>query len=260
MAKRPSITFLVSYYRYMFGDEKLDIVAIIPARSGSKGVLDKNIKNLCGRPLMSYAIEAALGCDKIKDIFLNSDNQAYLDIGLELGVQPFLRSEELAKDDTPMNSVIINFIDCLEKQGKFFDTIVVLYPVYPLRNSDDLTRMITEFEDIGGNRPLVGMKAPDTHPYLCYNLNEDNVPQSVIDHDPNNYYRRQTYPKCFEFNLWACVLPVHSLSTLNAQLMNKETYGYIIPNDIQVVDIDTPSDFEYAEFLLQKKYSQCKDD
>jgi len=229
----------------------MNIVAMIPARCGSKGLSDKNIKNLCGHPLIEYSITAALGCHKIKEVFLNSDSKKYLNLGLELGAQTFLRSKDFAEDDTPLSSVVINFIGALEKQGKFFDAIIVLYPVYPLRNSDDLIRIITEFENIGADRPLIGMKRPDTHPYLCYKLTDNNIPMHIIEHDQNLYYRRQTYPEYFEHTHWACVLPVKSLPTLNAQLMNENSYGYRIPDNIHIIDIDTPSDFQYAEFLLQ---------
>ena len=225
---------------------------MIPARSGSKGFPDKNIKKLCGRPMISYSIETALGCEKIKEVFLNSDSKAYLDLGVEFGAKAFLRSKDLARDDTPINSVIVNFIDVLEKQGKIFDAVIVLFPTYPLRNSADLTKMITKFENIGGNRPLVGMKNPAIHPYLCYRISDNNLPLPVIEHEPNSYYRRQTYPEYFELTLWACVLPVKSLSTLNARLMDENTYGYMIPDGMHIVDIDAPLDFQYAEFLLQK--------
>lgn len=225
---------------------------MIPARSGTKGFPDKNIKNLCGRPLISYSIEAALKCSQINETFINSDSKKYLDIGMELGAKPFLRSKELAKDDTSMKSVIINFIKILEEQGKIFDAIIVLYPVYPIRNSNDLDNMITAFKKIGGNRPLIGMKIPKTHPYLCYKLDEKHSPKSVIDFDVNIYYRRQTYPEYFQLTHWACVLPTGILHSLNTQLMNKDTYGYIISDNIHTLDIDTSLDLQYAEFLLQK--------
>lgn len=230
----------------------MNIVAMIPARSGSKGLPDKNIKNLCGRPVMGYSIEAALGCTSINEVFVNSDSQKYLDLSVELGAQPFLRSTDLAQDNTSMGSVVGDFVDSLEKQGKFFDAVIVLYPIYPLRSSDDLITMIAEFKKLGGNRSLIGMKTPDTHPYLCYQINDNGVPTTVMGHDPNIYYRRQTYPEYFEITHWACIFSVKSLSMLNAQLMNENTYGYRIPDNARIVDIDTFEDFQYAEFLLQK--------
>ncbi len=224
---------------------------MIPARSGSKGLPNKNIMNLCGRPLMGYSIEAALGCEKIKEVFVNSESKEYLDLGRDLGAQPFLRPIDIANDDTSMHSVVSNFVEGLESKGNIIDAVIVLYPVYPLRNSDDLTRILTEFEEIGVDRSLIGMKAPDTHPYLCYKLDEYNSLKPVMNPDPNIHYRRQTYPKQYELTHWACVLPVNILPTLNAQLMNEYTYGYIIPNLTHIVDIDTILDFQYAEFLIQ---------
>jgi CMP-N-acetylneuraminic acid synthetase len=234
----------------------MNIVAMIPARSGTKGFPDKNIKNLCGRPLISYSIEAALKCNQINETYLNSDSKEYLNIGTELGAKPFLRSKEFACDNTSMKSVIIDFINILEGKGKKFDAVIVLYPVYPLRSSNDLDEIISIFKKLDSNRPLIGMKKPETHPYLCYKLDESNFPKSAIDFDVNIYYRRQAYPQYFQITHWACVLSTKIVHTLNNQLMNEKTYAYIISDHIPMVDIDTPLHFQYAEFLLQKRRNQ----
>ena len=83
---------------------------MIPARSGSKGLPDKNIKKLCGRPLMDYAIKAAKGCKKIDRVFLNSDSHDYLRLGVKLGAEEFYRHERLAQDDVSMKEVLVDFI------------------------------------------------------------------------------------------------------------------------------------------------------
>ena len=231
----------------------MKVVAMIPARSGSKGIADKNVLKLSGRPLIKYSIDAALGCSMIDEVFLNSDSEAYLELGLKLGAKAFLRPKGLSKDNTSMKLVVINFIEKLKKQERHFDAVIVLYPVYPLRDAGDLERMIKVFKNIGRNRPLIGMKKPDTHPYLCYGLDTKYCIRSVMKFDANRFYRRQMYPKYFEITHWACVLPTESLGSLNMNLINRNTYGYLIPNNINIVDIDTRLDFEYAEFLLERR-------
>lgn len=227
-------------------------VAMIPARGGSKGVPDKNIKLLGGKPLMCHSLEAALNCSQVDEVYLNSDSADYLEMGREYGALSYFRPAEFATDVTSMRSVIIDFIDTLEERGKTFDALVLLYPVYPFRTGDDISHMINEYERIGGERPLVGMKEPTLHPYMCYNINSDDTIKPMVNPDVNKFYRRQTYPECYELTFWTCVLPTHSIKTLSAQLMNDHTYGYKIPDCSRIVDIDTEWDFQYAEFLLQQ--------
>ena len=230
----------------------MKIVAMIPARSGSKRLVNKNIMKLCGRPLIAYSIESALRCERISEVFLNSDNQQYLNLGIELGAQPFLRSQNFAKDDTPMNLVVNNFIEVLKEKGKSFDAVIVLCPVYPLRSASDLSKIIQEFERIGGDKPLVGLKEPHTHPFLYYKLDANLRLSPVIEHDQNKYYRRQSYPECYQLTHWALVLPVSSYPFNNTQFITENVYGYKVPDDIKAVDIDTILDFQFAEFLLEK--------
>ncbi len=234
----------------------MKIVAFIPARCGSKGVQNKNIMNLLGRPLISYTIEAARRCPEISELYLNSDSEEYLEMGIKYGAKPFLRPHELSSDITPTNSVLEHFSTTLVERGKIYDAILVLYPVYPLRSQDDLTQIIKAFKSKGGTRPLVGLKTPKTHPYLCYKRDTDGHLESVMNIDTNLFYQRQQYPRYFELTHWACVIPIQAISKLNAQLLCAESFGYSIPENMQIVNIDTQLDYEFAEFLLAKSHKQ----
>ncbi len=231
----------------------MKIVGMIPARSGSKGFPGKNVSELCGRPLMAYSIEAALSSVYIDRVYLNSDKDSYLETGISLGALSFRRDPNLAKDETSMKDVVVDFISCLENEGNFFDAVVVLYPTYPLRRDSDIDAFIVEYMRVGTERSLIGISQPRTHPYKCYLVGDNNTPVSLLDFDVNHFYRRQQYPVCHEMNPWACVLPVNSLHTLNAQLYNESTYCYVIPEDAQIVDVDCPSDLEIIETLLEKR-------
>lgn len=228
----------------------MKIVAMIPARSGSKGLADKNIKKLLGRPLISYTIEAASQCSEINAVYLNSDSEKYLEVGKKFGAKSFLRSEALSTDTASMKSVLEDFHIKLTQKNEFFDAVIVLYPVYPLRNSNHLSKIIQAFKLRGGKKTLIGLKNPKTHPYLCYEKDENDNIHNVMNIDVNQYYRRQQYPLYFELTHWACVIPVDSISSLNSQLICSDSFGYIIPEDIPVVNIDTQIDFDFAEFLL----------
>ena len=226
------------------------IVAMIPARSGSKGLINKNIMNLQGKPLMSYTIEAACQCSEINAVYLNSDSKNYLEIGNKYGAKSFLRSQSFSTDTTSMKSVLEDFSAKLAHQNELYDAVIVLYPVYPLRSTRHLTNIVQVFKSKGGKKALIGLKEPKTHPYLCYE--KDNI-QNVMRINVDQYYRRQQYPLYYELTHWACVIPVDSISQLNAQLLCPDSFGYIISKDIPVVNIDTQMDFDYATFLLSEK-------
>lgn len=225
------------------------VVAMIPARSGSKGLPGKNVKELCGRPLMYYSIQPALDCALIDAVYVNSDSQEYLSTARSLGAQVYHRPPELATDTAAMGPVVQDFHQSLAKEGEVFDAVLVLYPVYPLRTADELARIVAAFFEAGGDRPMIGLKPAKTHPFLCYTHEEDGRIRAVVDFDINIYFRRQTYPVCYEITYYACMVPTRGIQELNAQLQNDKTVGYRI-NAERAVDIDGPQDFLEAERIL----------
>ena len=234
----------------------MKIVALVPARGGSKGLPQKNIKMLHNKPLINYSIEAGLGCPEIEKVYLSSDNEEYLNIAESCGASPILRAKELSSDSTTMKDVVANFEKTMNQSGKYFDAIVLLYPVYPLRNSEDLSNIIKTFETLKPAVSLVGMKNSHTHPYLFFDRKKSGKFTSVMHYDADQFYRRQQYPHYYELSHWACIIPALTISKLNSQLLNHETYGYLIPDDIPPVNIDTLNDFLFAEFLLNQFENQ----
>ena len=228
------------------------IVALIPARSGSKRVPDKNIKLLLGKPLLSYAIDSAVNCKLVNDVYVSSDSKHYLDIGKQFGAKPCLRSTSTATDESNMRDVVDEFLLFLSGQGIYFDAIIILCPAHPIRTFRHVENILKSYLNQGNQRPLVGLITPATHPYLCYKRDGKGHVNNVMNIDVNSFYRHQQYPKYYQLTLWACVVPVDSVKHLNAQMMCSDSYGYIIPEHVPFVNIDTPLDFEFAEFLMQK--------
>lgn len=233
------------------------VVAMIPARSGSKGLPGKNVKELCGRPLMYYSIRPALDCPLIDAVYVNSDSAEYLATATALGAHVYQRPPELATDTAAMGPVVHDFHRALAAEGKAFDAILVLYPVYPLRTPEELGQIVTAFFEAGGDRPMIGLKPAKTHPFLCYTHEEDGSIRAVVDVDINIYYRRQTYPVCYEITYYACIVPTRGIEHLNAQLQNDRTIGYRIDPE-RAVDIDGPQDFLEAERVLRACASGAK--
>jgi CMP-N-acetylneuraminic acid synthetase len=120
------------------------VIAIIPARGGSKGLPGKNIKELCGKPLIAWSIEAGLGSQYIDEVMVTTDSEEIATVAREFGASvPFLRPAELASDTATSIDAVKHVIDCYEREWlKTFDYIVLLEPTSPLREKNDLDLMI----------------------------------------------------------------------------------------------------------------------
>jgi len=231
----------------------VNLVAMVPARSGSVGIKNKNLVLLGGRPLIEYSIQPAVECPEITSVYINSDSGNILEVGVNAGAKAFWRKPEFSDNHTSMRDVILDFITVLADEDVQPDGIVVMYPTYPFRSAGDLSEIARQFYQLGADRSMIGFKKPETHPYLCFDLDTSNNPKMVANYDINNLYRRQDYPIYYELTMWVCIVPTAGVKSLNAQLMNDHTYGYIVPYHARTVDIDTPDDLEYAEFLIHKE-------
>lgn len=230
------------------------IVAMVPARAGSEGLRDKNIRKLAGKPLIAHSIQPALECEVVSKTYLNSDSEKYLEIGTNAGATAYRRPDELGCSETTMQAVVAEFIHNLHANGEQFDAVLVLYPTYPFRTAGLLRNIVDFYLENPGCHSVVGLKQPETHPYLCATQEPDGGVKTFLEYDVNTYYRRQDYPQCYQFTAWAMVVSVEHIDKLNAQMMSPDTVGYVVPDTVRIVDIDTDIDFYFAEFLLDKNY------
>lgn len=125
-----------------------DVLALIPARGGSKGLYQKNIRNLCGRPLITYSIDAGLESSSVDRVVVSSDNEAIRSIADDHGADvPFERPDELATDDAPTAPVVVHALDWFDREAaKSYETVVLLQPTSPLRTSDHVDDALEQFE------------------------------------------------------------------------------------------------------------------
>ncbi|WP_292369167.1 cytidylyltransferase domain-containing protein [Methanoregula sp. UBA64] len=125
---------------------KSKILAIIPARGGSKGIPQKNIKLLLGKPLIVWTIEQALLSEYIDRVFVSTDDPEIASVARDAGADiPFLRPKEFAQDNSPTSDAVIHALDVFEKAGESFDIIVLLEPTSPLRENRDIDNAIESF-------------------------------------------------------------------------------------------------------------------
>ncbi len=124
------------------------ILAVITARGGSKGLPGKNIRPICGKPLIAWTIEKALKSKLLDEVMVTTDSQEIAEISKSLGVKvPFIRPAELASDTATTFDTIAHTLDFYKSQKREFDYIVLLEPTSPLRQDDDIDRMLTELDE-----------------------------------------------------------------------------------------------------------------
>lgn len=222
-----------------------NIVAIIPARSGSKGIPDKNIRPLGGLPLLVHSIRHALSAGfQSANILLTTDSEQYAAIGREAGATvPFLRPQELSTDRAGSREVMLHAIDAMQKK---YDTICLLQPTSPLRRPEDIIEAIRLYEE---HRPdmVVGVKRSPANPY--YNLFETDAQGHLhISKGDGLITRRQDAPPVYEFNGAIYIINAASLRRSPLTL-----FPHIIPYEMpeqRSIDLDTPDDWRRAEQML----------
>tara|TARA_B100000212_G_scaffold338083_1_gene314025 strand:- start:701 stop:1375 length:675 start_codon:yes stop_codon:yes gene_type:complete len=222
----------------------MSLLAIIPARGGSKGIPKKNIKNFGGKPLIQWTIEAALESQFIDKIIVSTENKEIADYSKTLGIDvPFLRDENLALDNSLIIDVILNILNKLDN----FSEMILLQPTSPLRNRYDIDQAI-KFKNKNKVESLVSISKPFNHPNHFYKLNSDYKVSPLMENNKLN--NRQDYEEFFVINGAIYISSKQSIIN-NKSLINKNTLGYIMPKE-RSIDIDELLDWEIAEMLLNK--------
>lgn len=224
---------------------KKRILALIPARGGSKGIKDKNIIDLCGKPLIAYSIEAALSSQYVDDVIVTTDSKNIADIAMKYGAEvPFLRPDYLASDTAKTIDAVLHAIHWLEEHEQHYDVLVLLQPTQPLRQGEDIDRALERYM-INQMQGLVSVKKVDEHPILMRMINDDGKLVSLLP--LNSTVRRQDMP---EYYIVDGSIYINSIDELNETTsFNDNCIPYIMPTE-RSVDIDEMSDLQRAETLL----------
>lgn len=229
-------------------------ICTICARGGSKGVKNKNIRDLLGKPLIAHSILQAKESKLFDCIAVSSDSEDILEIARDWKVDfTIQRPPELATDSAAKLPVIQHCVAEVEKMiGKSFTVIVDLDATSPLRNLMDIQEAVELLETRGVSNIITGAPARRS-PY--FNLVElgDNGVAMISKPLPKAVARRQDSPKCFDMNASIYVWRREALFG-NDSIFNRDTLLYIMPED-RSVDIDSELDFEFVEFLMHKRKS-----
>ena len=223
------------------------ILAIIPARSGSKGLKDKNIKMLNGKPLIAYTIESALKSEIFTDVLVSTDSEEYKKIAETYDAWvPFLRPKELAEDITTTNDVIENVLLTLEKMGKKYDDFMILQPTSPLRDEDDIKEAVKLFLDKDANS-VVSMCECEHSPLWCKALDEDRKLDGFLKNI--NGLGRQQLNRYYRLN-GAIYLSRVSYFLKYKDLYKNNSYAFVMKKE-NSIDIDDMFDFCIAESIIK---------
>lgn len=224
-------------------------LAVIPARSGSKGLKHKNIRIFAGKPLMAYTIEAAIESNQFECVHVSTDSLEYADIARKNGADvPFMRSEKLSADDANTWDTIRFVINEYRKLGKEFDTVTVLQPTSPLRTAEDIIKAFHIFEKKEAES-VVSICETDHSPLLCNVLPENGSLNDFID--LNIVGRRQQSLQYYRIN-GAIYIQTVNLLMREGKLYGEKSFAYIMAKE-NSIDIDDDYDFTIAEFLLLKR-------
>jgi len=227
--------------------ENKKVLAVIPARGGSKGIPNKNVVSLMGKPLINWTIEAASSSRYIDHLILSSDDERICSVAKAAGCDvPFLRASELATDDAKTIDVMLDAID----RTPGFDLVVVLQPTSPLREASDIDNCL-ELLIAKGAATAVSVSEARDHPFLVYSMAADSRLDAFLKIDPSVSMRRQDLPPAYSLNGAIYIAEIDWLIA-SRSFVSPETVGYLMSQETSI-DIDEPSDLERARIYLSDR-------
>jgi len=224
------------------------MIAIVPARGGSKGLPGKNIKDLLGKPMIAYTIEEALKSKDITEVIISTDCKEIEEVAIKYGAKSlFLRPEYLATDSAKAIDNYIYTIDRLNKEfGYDIKDFILLQPTSPLRTVQDIDKSIELFKD--KNADSVVSYTEEHHPIEWHKyITEDGKFENIFEEKLLN---RQEIKKSYFPNGAVFVFDYELIK--QGKYYSDNSYAYIMPR-FRSVDVDTMEDFKYIEFLLQER-------
>lgn len=223
-------------------------IAIIPARSGSKGLPNKNIKELNGKPLIAYSIECAIESNLFDKVFVSTDSPKYAEIAKQYGADAsFLRSAENSSDTAGSWDVVREVIATFADKGEVFDEIMLLQATSPLRKVEDITNAVSlmQMKNASG---VVSLTECDHSPIWCNTLPEDGN-MDAFDRIEYKDLPRQQLPTYYRYNGAIYLVAAAELQNKD-HMFEKNCFAYVMPQE-RSIDIDTALDFMIAEVILK---------
>jgi CMP-N,N'-diacetyllegionaminic acid synthase len=223
------------------------VFALLPARGGSKGILQKNIAPLLDQPLIAYSIQAAQESGVIDAVYVSSDDDQILSVAHYYKAERLKRDPHLARDDSPTDPVIAEFIHRVKPAGK--DIIVLLQPTSPLRTGEHIREALAEFNDFPTCHSLISVYEISNKFMKAYVGGGEFLHPLAGEH--TSYTRRQDLPSLYMPNGAIYIFKVDDFLR-----EEKIPRTHIIPylmSDYDSLDIDVPDDLEIAAQRLRER-------
>lgn len=226
----------------------MNILTLIPARGGSKGVPKKNVRSVGGKPLIAWSIEAARNSEFVDFFCVSTDDVEIASTAREYGAEVLHRPTNLADDRTPMVEVIQHALQvCEERKGHTFDYLLLLQPTAPLRSAQDIDEALRTLMETGADSVISVYQVEDAHPARMY-LIEEGCLRPFYQEPPGSL--RQDLPKIYHRNgaIYACKT---RLVRDEGKLWGGIIAPYIMPKD-RSINIDDMQDLAIANFLMSR--------
>jgi CMP-N,N'-diacetyllegionaminic acid synthase len=226
------------------------VLGVVTARGGSKGIPRKNLALLAGKSLLQWTADAALSAKRLDRVILSTDDAEIAAAGINCGLDvPFMRPDELARDDTPSIPVVQDVIKRLSEQGEQYDALFLLQPTNPLRRAEDIDGAIEMLEQTGADSVISFVDVGEKHPARMKIISSDG---RVIDPEFSEQFegqRRQELTKLYlrEGSVYLTRVPV--LMKQNS-LKGHDCRAWLIPSE-RACAIDTPWDMFLVEQMLK---------
>lgn len=228
------------------------VLGIIPARGGSKGILNKNIVDVCGKPLIGWSVEAALASKNLTDIIVSSDSQNIIDMAMlhrDIGFD--LRPERLAQDDTKTVDVLRYVLDKFEKEtSTIVDDVILLQPTSPLRTAQDIDDAYSIYKKSKKDSLISVYNCINAHPSIMYK-EKDGFLLPLLEETEN--VRRQDMEDVYVRN-GAIYIIARSLLVSQNRVVGDEPAFYVMPRE-RSINIDEDYDLKISRVLLEEKKS-----
>jgi CMP-N,N'-diacetyllegionaminic acid synthase len=228
----------------------MQVLGVIPARGGSKGIPDKNLRVVGGRPLLAYTADAVRASRRMAHAIVSTDSLAIADAARAIGLEvPFLRPPELADDDAPMLPVLQHALREMAHRGRAADAVVLLQPTSPLRRAEHIDEAIAQLERTGADSVVSVVEVPHQFsPASVMRLEDGRL--RPYEAGPT-LTRRQDKPRVYARN-GPAVLAVRAHVLEAGSLYGDDCRPYVMRLG-DSLDIDTPDDLELAELLLSRR-------
>lgn len=229
---------------------KLKILAIIPARAGSKRLAGKNTREICGKPLISWSIEFAKGQPEITNILVSTDSYEIALIAKNCGAHvPWLRPANLASDYASTVDVITHALAKESAAGRDYDFFVLLQPTSPIRSSEIFKQALGRSIAMNGSS-VISVGLAKSNPLWCFSLKGDDQLRPYLD-EKSHVTRSQDLPSLYEATGNIYIMGVQKFLKTN-NLFGESLYAVISPDRRYDVDIDDEIDWIFAESLIAK--------